>query len=87
MPEDVATHRIAEVVGFEPTPDGCVLIRFRDDQGNETHVKVPKELLGRLTDVTASAYHTLVQPAEAPTSPDDISGGRPFGSLENVGIT
>ncbi len=87
MPEEAATHKIAEIVGFEPMPEGGVLIRFRDDKGNETGVRVPKELLGRLSDVTASAYHTLVQPTQTPASPDDISGGRPFGSRENVGIT
>jgi len=87
MPEETETHRIADVVGVEPTPDGCVLIRLRDDQGNETRIKVPKELLGRLADVAASACHALVQPTETPASPDDISGGRPFGSREIVGIT
>src|SRR5262245_18794819 len=88
MPEDAATHSFTEIVGFEPTAVGCVLVRLRSDQGKETRVKVPRELLGRLTYVTTSAYHTLVQPVETPpTSADDISGGRPFGSLENVGIT
>ena len=41
MPEDAATHSFTEIVGFEPTADGCVLVRLRSDQGKETRVKSP----------------------------------------------
>jgi len=71
MPRKLTTERIAEVIGFEPLTDGCAYIVFRDVGGTEYGVKVPKELLARLTIVSASAFHDLAQsgakrPGEAP---------------------
>lgn len=84
MPEKVATQRIAEIVGFDPLDDGTCYLIFREIGGTEYGVKIPKELLGRLTIVSSSAYHTLVESADKPTPLGELPAAQAFGLWNSV---